>query len=354
MGKIKVSIIIPVYNVEKYLRECLDSVVNQTLKDIAIICVNDGSTDSSLEILKEYAKNDSRIHIVDKINGGLGAARNSGIKYLIDNNINPKYIYFADSDDWLDIQALEKLYNKSQESNSDICIMEVARYIEATNKIDKEDPWYTNKCYKIRKNDTCSFDEIKSVLFSSCCVAYCHLYSYEFLINSLWENEEFYPQNLLFEDMYPHIKSLILAKRIAFLDESLYYYRIREGSIMTSSAKSKRTFDIFKTFDLIENFLIEQNLMDELKVDFYNYVCCNINLKLSLIDFKKEFAKEAKKYLSKFNDSFLSSKKLRKQHLKLILNLNNPYDKKLIKIKNKIIYRVNRLKWSLIGGGNER
>ena len=264
----KISIIIPVYNVEKYISQCLESAINQTLKDIIIICVNDGSTDSSLEILKEYAKNDNRIHIVDKINGGLGAARNSGIKYLIDNNINPTYIYFLDSDDWLDIQALEKLYPQSQESNSDICIMEIARYIEATNKIDKEDPWYTNKCYKIRKNDVCSFDEIKSVLFSSCCVAYCHLYSYEFLINSLWENEEFYPQNLLFEDVYPHIKSLILAKRIAFLDEALYYYRIREGSIMTSNAKNKRVFDIFKTFDLIENFLIEQNLMDELKIDF--------------------------------------------------------------------------------------
>lgn len=347
MSNPKVSIIIPVYNVEKYLRECLDSVINQTLKDIAIICVNDGSTDSSLEILKEYAKNDNRIHIVDKINGGLGAARNSGIKYLIDNNINPTYIYFADSDDWLDIQALEKLYTKSEESNSDICIMEIARYIEATNKIDKEDPWYTNKCYKIRKNDVCSFDEIKSVLFSSCCAGPCHLYSYEFLINSLWENEEFYPQNLLFEDVYPHIKSLILAKRIAFLDEALYYYRIREGSIMTFNAKSKRVFDIFKTFDLIENFLREQNLMDELKIDFYSFICGAIDSRLSLTDFKKEFAPIAKEYLSKFDILFLNNKKLKKQHLKLMLNLNNPYDKKLIKIKNKIIYRFNRLKWSL-------
>ncbi|WP_086289644.1 glycosyltransferase family 2 protein [Campylobacter devanensis] len=347
MSNPKVSIIIPVYNVEKYLRECLDSVINQTLKDIAIICINDGSTDSSLEILKEYAKNDSRIHIVDKINGGLGAARNSGIKYLIDSNINPKYIYFADSDDWLDIQALEKLYNKSQESNSDICIMEVARYIEATNKIDKKDPWYTNKCYKIRKNDVCSFDEIKSVLFSSCCMAYCHLYSYEFLINYLWKNEEFYPQNLLFEDIYPHIKSLILAKRIAFLDEALYYYRIREGSIMTSSAKSKRTFDIFKTFDLIENFLIEQNLMDELKIDFYSFICGAIDSKLSLTNYKEEFIRTSKYYLDKFDGSLNKDKKIKKQHLKLMLNLNNPYDKKLIKIKNKVIYRFNRLKWSL-------
>ncbi|MCR8679708.1 MULTISPECIES: glycosyltransferase family 2 protein [Campylobacter] len=346
MGKIKVSIIIPVYNVEKYLRECLDSVVNQTLKDIAIICVNDGSTDSSLEILKEYAKNDSRIRIVDKINGGLGAARNSGIKYLIDNNINSKYIYFADSDDWLELNALEKLYNKAKESNSDICIMSLLLYIEKDKRIETSD-YFKTDCYKIRKNDVCSFDEIKSVLFSSCCVAYCHLYSYEFLINSLWENEEFYPQNLLFEDIYPHIKSLVLAKRIVFLDEALYYYRIREGSIMTSSAKSKRTFDIFKTFDLIENFLIEQNLMDKLKVDFYSFICSVIDSKLSLTNYKEEFVRMSKCYLDKFDGSLNKDKKIKKQHLKLMLNLNNPYDKKLIKIKNKVIYRFNRLKWSL-------
>ncbi|WP_299041888.1 glycosyltransferase family 2 protein [uncultured Campylobacter sp.] len=346
----KVSIIIPVYNVEKYLRECLDSVINQTLKDIAIICVNDGSTDSSLEILKEYAKNDSRIHIVDKINGGLGAARNSGIKYLIDNNINPKYIYFADSDDWLDIQALEKLYNKSQKSNSDICIMEVARYIEATNKIDKEDPWYTNKCYKIRKNDVCSFDEIKSVLFSSCCVACCHLYSYEFLINSLWENEEFYPENLLFEDNYPHIKTLIKAKRIAFLDEVLYFYRIREASIMMSnSSKGKKIFDIFTTIDLIDSFLKKEQLFDALKDEFYFYVYVAIDGALGrcMAEFKNDFIATSKQYIQKYSDFNQKSIKLKKTCLKILHKLNNPHNKKSIKIKNKIIYRLYRLKWSL-------
>lgn len=343
----KVSIIIPVYNVEKYLKECLDSVVNQTLKDIVIICVNDGSTDSSLEILKEYAKNDSRIHIVDKINGGLGAARNSGIKYLIDNNINPKYIYFADSDDWLDIQALEKLYNKSQESNSDICIMSLLLYIEKDKRIESSD-YFKTDCYKIRKNDVCDYSEIKNALFGRF-GAFLKFYSYEFLINSLWENEEFYPQNLLFEDVYPHIKSLILAKRIAFLDEALYYYRIREGSIMTSSAKSKRTFDIFKSIYMVENFLKNKQLLNELKDNFMEFICELIqgHYFCCPLEYRHEFATEAKAYLAKFDDSFYSLNKIKKQHLKLMLNLNNPYDKRLIKIKNKIIYRFNRLKWSL-------
>ena len=93
----KVSIIIPVYNVESYLRRCLDSVVNQTLKDIEIILVNDGSTDGSLAICEEYAKNDDRIKIITRKNGGLSAARNTGL-----DNATSEYIGFIDSDDWVD------------------------------------------------------------------------------------------------------------------------------------------------------------------------------------------------------------------------------------------------------------
>ena len=99
----KVSVIIPVYNVEKYLARCLDSVINQTLSDIEIICVNDGSTDGSPEILQHYAAQDERIKIINQKNAGLGAARNVGIKNAIGT-----YLFFVDSDDWLDLQCLEK------------------------------------------------------------------------------------------------------------------------------------------------------------------------------------------------------------------------------------------------------
>ena len=99
----KVSIIIPVYNVEQYLPKCLDSIINQTLKDIEIICINDGSIDNSLSILKEYASKDDRIIIIDKENEGQGIARNLGIK-----KAKGKYIGFVDPDDWVDIQMFEK------------------------------------------------------------------------------------------------------------------------------------------------------------------------------------------------------------------------------------------------------
>lgn len=98
----KVSIIIPVYNVENYLRVCLDSVVNQTYSDLEIICINDGSTDSSLDILNEYAKNDSRILVVSQSNRGLAAARNTGLEY-----VTGELCYFLDSDDYIERNLIE-------------------------------------------------------------------------------------------------------------------------------------------------------------------------------------------------------------------------------------------------------
>ena len=114
----KISIIIPVYNVENYLSECLDSIISQTLKDIEIICINDGSTDNSLKILQEYKTKDNRITIIDKKNEGSGIARNLGMA-----GAKGEYIYFADSDDWLaDCSVLEKIYNAAEKNCLDILI----------------------------------------------------------------------------------------------------------------------------------------------------------------------------------------------------------------------------------------
>ena len=104
-NNIKISIIVPVYNVEKYLRECLDSLINQTLEDIEIICVNDGSTDSSPQILEEYASRDSRIRVFHQENQGVSVAYNYGIK-----QVKGKYFTIVDSDDWIREDSCELLY----------------------------------------------------------------------------------------------------------------------------------------------------------------------------------------------------------------------------------------------------
>ena len=121
----KVSVIIPVYNVEPYLRECLDSVVNQTLRDIEIICVNDGSTDNSGAILAEYAARDERIIVITQENRGLSAARNVGI-----DAAKGKYIYFIDSDDYIDLDALEVLYNRAEKLALDALLFDYVNFCD--------------------------------------------------------------------------------------------------------------------------------------------------------------------------------------------------------------------------------
>ena len=113
----KVSIVVPVYNVEKYLAKCLDSLINQTLKEIEIICINDGSRDNSLSILREYSSKDNRIIVIDKENEGQSVARNSGIE-----KASGEYLGFVDSDDWVDLDYFEKLYLAAKKYNSDIAL----------------------------------------------------------------------------------------------------------------------------------------------------------------------------------------------------------------------------------------
>ena len=117
----KVSIVIPIYNVEKYLRQCLDSVINQTLKDIEIICVNDGSPDRCEDILKDYAMLDRRIKVINKVNGGLSSARNAALPVA-----QGEYVFFLDSDDWLSLDCIENLVKDMLRSKADIaCVHDI-------------------------------------------------------------------------------------------------------------------------------------------------------------------------------------------------------------------------------------
>ena len=111
----KISVLVPIYNVEKYLPECLDSLISQTLKDIEIICINDGSTDSSLQIIKRYAKKDSRIIVINKKNSGYGDSMNQGLA-----KATGEYIAIVESDDYIDEDAWENLYKLAKKHNADI------------------------------------------------------------------------------------------------------------------------------------------------------------------------------------------------------------------------------------------
>ena len=206
-----ISIIIPVYNVRKYLEECLDSVINQTYKNIEIICVNDGSTDNSLELLYEYSKKDSRIKIIDKKNGGVSSARNLGIKNAIG-----EYIYFVDSDDWIELNLIEEFVNVIKTEEVDI--VRCNHYKNQNENNISFDKTISNKKVEDKEINECieKIVEGKIPAYVPCLIA-----KKEIVLKTNLFDEKI----VLMEDTLFYIDLFSKCKSIYFLDKPLYHYR---------------------------------------------------------------------------------------------------------------------------------
>ncbi len=204
----KISVIIPVYNVEKYIAKCLDSICNQSLKDIEIICINDCSTDNSLAILKDYASKDARIKIIDfKENKGVSIARNAGLKIA-----QGDYIGFVDSDDFVDLDFYESLYNKAIEDNADIIKAGCLMYMTSTDAI------LSDLNYKIQLSTKYFFThEWWSAIYSK---------------KMLIDNAINFPEECTHsEDIVFLNKCVLKASKLSLVDDVYYHYIRREDSI---------------------------------------------------------------------------------------------------------------------------
>ncbi len=237
--KFKISVIIPVYNVEKYLRRCLDSLVNQTISDIEIICVNDGSTDKSLEILEEYAKKDKRIKIINQENQKQGAARNRGLEIA-----QGEFISFVDSDDWVDLDYFEKMYNAVISSNANIAVSSTKRnYKRKTkdhSKIKTNEVYYeTNKILSAIQNNL---------------VVWGKIFNFEIIKNLRFEEGVFY------EDAPYAIRAIHLAKSVVTVPDTTYHYFSNPTSTIKQKLSTKNKNDKISTnLDLI-NYCEKNNI----------------------------------------------------------------------------------------------
>ena len=254
----KVSVIIPVYNVEKYLRECLDSVINQTLRDIEIICINDGSTDNSLEILKKYAQKDNRIVLINKENEGAGEARNKGLE-----KAQGDFVIFFDSDDYMATDCLEKLINKAQKVNADITICRSYRFDDG-----KDNFTIMNWAIKDKFLPQATFcpKEIPSKVFQFCVGwPWDKLYKREFVVNN---NLKF--QNLRHSnDTFFVLFSLCCATSITIIQDALVYHRLNSGSLAATRVKRPDCF-YFALKELLKN-LKKRKYYEKYKQSFINY-----------------------------------------------------------------------------------
>ena len=325
----KVSVIIPIYNVEKYLRECLDSVVNQTLKDIEIICINDGSTDNSLAILEEYASKDSRIILLNQENQGQGVARNNGIKIS-----KGEYTAFIDPDDWVELDYLEIAYKSFLDKKVDI--------IQFDQTICKENGEkkrtihfnkFIKKYFKVTfyNNDIFDWQFLNINDFSKLPLsAWDKMYSTEFLKR----NKIFFAFNKRAEDHIFSISSTLLAARILYFSKAFYNYRYRKGSSV--NVESDENFCIFENIQLLKEFLNKKNLYSTCYQAFTAYTINTLTMHYECIPTNSRIT-----FLSKCKEILDE-----KDYKKLLKKINGDYSflEKIFSIKNKkeagIIYKV--------------
>ena len=232
----KISIIVPVYNVENYIDKCLKSLVNQTLKDIEIIVVNDGSLDKSEEIIEKYVKdNPTKIKYYEKKNGGLSSARNYGLEYA-----TGEYIAFLDSDDYVETNMYEEMYNLAKEENADMVECDFIWEWEYGKKIFDTRREYETKEEMMRKPRVVAWNKI---------------YKRESI------NKIRFPEGMIYEDMEFFYKLLPNLNKISYINKYFVHYTQREDSI--TNKQTEKVEDIFKIIDNIFDYYIDQNLYNK-------------------------------------------------------------------------------------------
>lgn len=329
---IKVSVIIPVYNCEKYIRECIESLINQTLKECEFIFVNDGSIDKSKEIIEEYAKKDNRIKLINQKNSGVSVARNIGLK-----NAVGEYIGFVDGDDYIDKYYYEKLYNAAVKNNCDIVICDWKSEInEKENRLSL--PFKKNKILdKKYKEDKIYPFLIENDSLNSVC-------NKLFNIKLINEHNIKFPVGIdLGEDGAFNISSMTYSDKIYYLDYCGYFYREVDGSATRNIINKdyfKRALSIYiNDPNEYKKWPLEEDVIKKLKAKKF----INTVISLTYVYFvpnKNNKFKDRYKYIKNMINNQEVYNAINKYHNTIIYNRGR-YDKKIIEnIKNKNTFNI--------------
>ncbi len=283
---VKISVIVPVYNVQRYLAYCLDSLICQNFDDMEIICINDGSTDKSSQILDKYLLFDKRIKVITQKNNGLSAARNTGMK-----EAKGDYIIFVDSDDWVFPAAAASLYKTITESNADFVIAEFLIFNSVSQKYyytnrNNSNPVYHNPGKIFRKQDLSPVNFLD--LFTS---AWGKIYKREFLL----KNAITFPEGLIFEDVLFFIEVYLKSYNFCYINQPVYFYRHnRSGSIIQGGGR--KYFDIFNIFDRVKQLVNTKEEYEPYKPVFLFYEIQSMIYNLARIseDLQDEFFEHIK------------------------------------------------------------
>ena len=260
----KVSVIVPVYNVEKYLEQCILSLANQSLYDIQIILIDDNSTDTSLKIIQRYANKDKRIRVVhNKQNAGVATTRNVGL-----DNSDAEYIMFCDPDDWFDVDMCKKMYDTITRDKTDIVMCGTNIFYEADRAHKQSDAGY----FRVKSNQILPVTE---ELIFNCCGSLCNKIFKRSIISDYGIR---FPDGLKYEDVCFFNMYMLWAKKMSFITDKLYNYRRRAGSIMNQTFQQKsinHAIDGMGTATWYYNYIKSHGLLDSKKIYFWRNVFIN-------------------------------------------------------------------------------
>ena len=336
--KPRISVLIPVYNASDFLNDSISGLLNQTFEDYELVCVNDGSKDNSLEILNDFAAKDNRVKVFDKPNGGCGSARNRAL-----NEAKGDYIYFFDPDDEISKDALKETYKSAIYNDSDMVIFKANVIIN--DKISNERVYFNfDKTLKNRNFERSTFDyhDVMGLVFNGDLAPWSKLYKK----NLLDSYDDFrFNEGVAFDDVPFHVKSMIRAKRMSFVNKCLYHYRLdNENSVNNTSSNG---FDIFKIFDILEEFIKAEGVYDEFEYEFNRFIVphtlfyiISTNSEEYYSMAREKFSKIDEKFVPKNNPKFNlvmeieDYQEFRIQYLELLHNEE----------KNKLLKEINSLK----------
>lgn len=270
--KLMVSIIVPVYNVANYLPQCLESLLGQTYSNIEIICVDDGSRDQSLMIIKQYILKDSRIKLIQQVNSGPSTARNNGIKVS-----QGEYLTFVDPDDWCALNLIEELKKSIEKNNVDIVIAPMGLYNEKTGELDCENTYFTNQMFpkelenkRIKKSE---FDDFFFNFNSSMCGK---LFRYSYL----QDNNLSLIEGVFFEDQLFYVDMRFTSFTFSLIREPFYFYRINRLDSTTSKSyqgQEKYLNDFVHFIQYFHDRILKVQLMNKYQLGMWNYFFQSFN-----------------------------------------------------------------------------
>ena len=312
------SVIIPVYNVEPYLEQCLDSVVNQTYKNLEIICINDGSTDNSLKILEKYQKKDNRMKIIDQKNKGVAAARNAGL-----DAATGEYITFVDSDDYLELNAYEEAMKVMLKTNNvDIVEFNVNVFSEDSNPVTINRTNCTAKFFENIFNAKASAPSVWNKVFK---------------FDRIKKMNIRFPNGLVNDDTFFSTAAVMCSNNTTFINIPFYNYRIFGNSITGTQANSPRAMHIYYNYDALVEFAKIHNVLEKYKNLIYSRYIGSVGL---FCNDKERLLYSIKHWDKKILDSDcqddLKLKYIKKRD-EIAFQINCPFEYKLCRLYSNLM-----------------